>query len=118
MGAESCGVLKAWKIYIVSRVVRTKAWKIHIVFRVVRTKVWKIHIVFRVVRTKAWKALLSEAVVTEDKVLGKSMLISCLEGSTSLCVRHTSPISKVLSSRQLSTLFVTRDSVPGYDRCA
>ena len=45
---------------------------------------------------KAWKALLSEAVVTEGKALGKSMLISCLEGSTSLCVRHVSLMSKVL----------------------
>ena len=70
MGAESDGALKAWKI--------------HIVFRVVRTKAWKIHIVFRVVRTKAWKALLSEAVVTRDRVPGLKWHLQ-LSGRQYLC---------------------------------
>ena len=45
----------------------------------------------------AWKAVLSEAVVTGDEVLGKRCRYSCLEGSTSLHIRATAISVKVLS---------------------
>ena len=45
----------------------------------------------------AWKAVLSEAVVTGDEVLGKRCRYSCLEGSTSHWINVCIASNKVLS---------------------
>ena len=60
----------------------------------------------------AWKAVLSEAVVTEGKALGMTVPNNCLEGSTSQSIRAYQ--GTVFQTVVL--LFVTRDTVPGYDR--
>ena len=65
-----------------------------------------------VVKKPAWKAVLSEAVVTRDKVPGRYRLISCLEDSTSLHIRATSISVKVLPSRQLFCIDIPRTSSP------
>ena len=71
-------------------------------------------------REKAWKAVLSEAVVTGDEVLGKGCQYVCLEGSTSLFVQlHV--LTYLMRGTVFQTValpFGTRDYVPGYDRFA
>ena len=62
----------------------------------------------------AWKAVLSEAVVTRDKVQGKRCRYGCLEGSTLYWAEY----SRGTAFQAVVLPFKSRDYVPGYDRFA